>query len=236
MNNEQQEVAELIRSGKYFSEARSWFQALYIGPIAERSFFLLVAIMAGLIALVGFVALMTFLPLTERPALLVATTAPDRVIPVINRVRPTGQKLETALERFLLQEYVERRESYTAQEYAINLAFIRAHSEASVFASYDALYGAANPRSPVAILGTSGKRIATVQTIALNGATQAVVKFSTELEGVGTQPKSQWTATLTYAYSPMRTTEVTDPQTGEKDVLVEDLQFKVVSYAVSQTP
>jgi type IV secretory pathway component VirB8 len=236
MNHEQQEVAALIRSWAYFKEARSWYQVLYIGPIAERSFFLVIAVLAALVAVVGFTALVAFMPLTTRPALMLKTAEPERVVPVISRIRQAGQPLDRALERFMLREYIERRESYDAQQYTANFAFIRAQSDPSVFAAYDALYGAQNPRSPVAILGASGKRHARVESIAMVGDGQAVAKFSTELEGVGTQAKTQWTATLGYIYSPMQTTEVTDPKTGEVGLSVEHPQFRVVSYAISQTP
>lgn len=239
MTQEQQEVAEQIRSGKYFDEARGWYQALYIGPISERTFFLMVAGLAGLIALVGFIAFLMFMPITQRPGLLVRTADPDRLVMEIERIRPRAQPLERAMERFMLQTYVERRESYIPQDYEANLAFTRAQSDAPTYAAYDALYGRANPRSPVNILGAVGRRYVTVQFINVDETVEpklATVKFSTELEGVGVQAKTQWTATLGYYYSPMQPTEMEDPATGELRLTVEDPQLKVVNYAVTQTP
>lgn len=239
MSHEQQEVAEQIRTGKYFEEARAWYQTLYIGPISERAFFLIVGVLAGLIALVGIVAFAGLMPVTEHPGLLVSTQQPEIEKPVINRMRQRGQPLAVAMERFLLQSYVERRESYKWQEFETNMNFIRAHSDGPTFAGYEAIYGQANPRSPVNILGERGLRKAQTTSLHINEAVEpkiATVKFSTELEGVGTQAKTQWTATLGYYYSPMQVTEVTNSETGELSVVVEDPQLKVVNYAVTQTP
>lgn len=237
MNHEQQEVSELVRNGRYFDEARRWYQALYIAPIAERSFFLVVAGLAGLIGMVGMIAFITLMPITDRPGILLSTHDPEQVIPVIERMRQRDQPLGVAMERFFLTQYVARREGYHAATFEGNEAFVRSHSDPRAFAAYEAVYGRGNARSPVNILRDVGQRIVRIQSIQLLESTepkQAHVKFSTELEGVGTSAKTQWTATLGYYYSPP-VTEEEERQEGQP-ATVEDAQFKVVDYAVTQTP
>ncbi len=240
MGNEQQEVAELIRSGRYFDEARRWYQTMYLSPIAERCVFLLVAVVAGVIAIVGFLAVGGLLPITARPPVMIATPALDSEIPSIARLRARDKPLNAALAEFMVANYVVKRESYAAGEFAADMAFVRAHSDPTVLAGYDALYGPQNPRSPANILGQKGRRVVDLYGITLlpgeGDVRQAEVKFSTILEGIGSQAKTQWTARVSYYYSPMVVTGGVDNATGQEYLSVEEPQFKVVNYAVSQTP
>ena len=57
MNEDTEIVSNMVRDGKYFDASRSWYQTIYIGPIAERSFFLVVAglsIFVAIFASLGF--------------------------------------------------------------------------------------------------------------------------------------------------------------------------------------
>ena len=233
MSSEQQEVAELVRSGRYFDEAKAWYRTLYISPISERSFFLLIAVLAGLIGLMALMAVHSLLPLSEQPGLLVRNGDIDQRVMSLHGLRPRGNAMNPALEKFFVMQYVASRESYSPADYATDSAFVRAHSDANVLAQYNAVYGAANPRSPANILGSTGKRIVTLGEAVGHLRKQphtATVKFSTELQGVGVNAKTQWTATLSYYYSPLLT------MPGQDGLLVKDPQFKVVSYVATQTP
>ncbi len=80
MTEDYKKIAESIRSGKYFTEARGWFETVYISPVSERSFFLIIAILAGFTALFGIVAMSRLLPITKREAVLVyAGARPEEV-------------------------------------------------------------------------------------------------------------------------------------------------------------
>ncbi len=233
MSSEQQEVAELVRSGRYFDEARGWYKALYIGPISERSFFLVIAVLATLVSLMALAAVDALLPLHQQVGLLMRNPDIDRRQMSLVGLRPQGKSLNSSLEKFFVVQYVLDRESYLPVSYAADSAFVRAHSDANVLAQYDALYSPANPRSPANILGNTGKRLVSIGDVKGRLDKQfhvGTVKFSTALEGVGIEAKTQWTATVSYYYSPLRT------KYGPDGLYVQDPQFKVVSYAVTQTP
>lgn len=239
MSQEQQHVAELIRSGRYYSEARGWYEALYIGPISERSFFLVVAGLASLVALVAFIAVMGLMPITWKPAVLVRNTALDTGVPSLVPMSQRGADMNQGIVQFMVANYVGRREGYNAVEYPLNAKFVAAQSDAPTRAAYEATYGKGNPRSPVNVLGTVGQRLVTIHSITLNEAVEpklATVKFSTDITGISGGTKTEWTAVLGYYYSPMNVTDEVDQATGEEGISVEDPQFQVVNYVVSQTP
>jgi type IV secretory pathway component VirB8 len=239
MNQEQDEVAALMRSGKYYEEARSWYRSLYIGPISERSFFLLISGLAILTAFIGFIGVMMISPVRETVPMLIKTNQPDVEYPLTSALRSAGEPVDVALERFFVMQYVGSRESYDAKSYAQDSAFVRAHSDPTTANAYSAVYGSANPRSPVNVLAQTGKRqvvmlgVEMPRTPPVQGQPQtAIVKFSTELVGIGVPAKTQWTATVSYYYSPLTIAE----QPDSEELQVKDSQFQVVSYAVSQTP
>src|SRR5262245_9442337 len=129
IHKENQNIAELVRSGAYFDEARKWYQALYIGPISERTFFLIIAGLAIMVGITGMVAVVLLLPLKERPAILVANERLDDTALDLMRMRPAHAALHSGMREFMLGQYVIRRESYDAVRYSKYYAFIHAHSD-----------------------------------------------------------------------------------------------------------
>jgi type IV secretory pathway component VirB8 len=239
-SSEQAEVTDAIRSGAYFEQSRDWYRTIYIGPIPERTFFLIIALLAGLVAVGSVIALMAFLPITERPPIVLANNQINDVVPQISHIKPNkSAPLNPALMNFFVLNYVTIYETYNAKDYAANFNFIQAHSDAATFAQYATAYGSTNPQSPAAILGATGERDVTIDSIDINDKVDphtAKVNFTTELVGIPTANKTRWTATIQFYYSDLTVTEGKDPTTGETTTTIKDPQFQVVNYAVSQIP
>jgi len=239
MSDDKQAVSEMIRDGSYFDASRAWYQVLYIGPIAERSFFLIIAGLAVAVALVATVALTSLLPITERPGLILKTDRMDSTIANLTGLAPAGANVNPAMLQFFVSAYVMGREGYSAAFFASNSAFVAAHSDEATMNDYVAVYGSQNPQSPAAILGARGSRIVEIQSIAINDTVEpntATVQFTTELKGTETTSKTRWTATLQYLYSDLTVEPVIDPETGKENITTQDPQFQVVNYVLSQTP
>jgi type IV secretory pathway component VirB8 len=251
MSEDSTQVGEMIRSGRYFEESRGWYQALYIGPISERSFFLIVAGLASLIAIVGVIALMELMPITSRPGLLLPSDRIDEVKPEALALNPTHMPLNKAMEEFFVRAYIFTRESYRPKDYAANYAFVTAHSDTATANAYAILYGSTNPQSPAAMLGqTAGRHVNIISThieIAKPPADAkkpdpatllhtATVHFTTQLQGVDSDAITQWTAVMQYHYSDLKVQTTRDPATGQDSTITQDPQFQVVSYALTQTP
>lgn len=237
MDSNDQEASEMYRSGAYFEQARQWYKALYIAPIAERSFFLIVVTLAGLIGLIGFFAFVGLMPITARPGILVSNPELEDTVPSIARLRYGDQSVNDALKRYFVVQYVLSREGYTAGTFNTNRLFVTAHSDPSVTEAYAAAVGDQNPRNPAALLGAGGKRMVEILDVSIdprNDPQSAMVKFSTELGGTVTGSKTQWTATMQFHYSDAVVTETTVPETGEKTASLQEPTFQVVNYALTQ--
>lgn len=241
---DEENASEMIRQGTYFDQARQWYTAMYIGPISERSFFLLLGFLAVLVGLCGFAALIGLTPLTERPAIVMRNDRIDDVMPSLARLRGRGQTVNDALRIYMLKQYVVSRESYTAASFTKNVRFVAAHSDAGTTATYMASVGQDNPRNPVALLGAYGTRAVEIDSVVMvkpkpdqpSQPERAIVQFSTELGGSMTPAKTQWTATIDFNYSGAQVTETTNAETAEKVASLQQPEFQVVSYALTQAP
>ena len=238
MSGKPNELTELIKSGEYYRRAHEWYRAIYIGPISERSFFLIIALMAVTVSAMGFAALMYILPITDRPAIMVTNSRIDDAVPRISRLRPERAELNESLQEFFLENYVARREGYSATQYDGNYRFIQAQSDEASFADYAARYDRNNLNSPAAILGSIGSRVVTVNAINIDTSTEphvAWVSFSTDIVGINNGSHANWTAVLKYYYTEMMVTSVENPITHVELYETQDPQFKVVHYELKQS-
>ena len=249
---DEHDANELIREGRYYEQARHWYTALYIGPISERSFFLLLGCLGLLVGTLGFAAVMGLTPLTERPQVVVRNERLNDAIPSLTRLRAKGQNINEAMKTYLVKQYVISREDYHAADFTRNSNFVIAHSDPSVAANYVASVGPDNPRNPGALLGAYGTRSVALGTVtfsrvaaaqpvaageeapAASATERAIVRFSTELGGSAPVGRTQWTATIDFLYSDAVVTETTDPETGEKKATFQQPTFQVVNYVLTQ--
>ncbi len=236
-SHDDQDTSELMRQGRYFDQARQWYTALYIGPISERSFFLLLGGMAFLVGLLSLAAVIGLTPLTERPPIVVRNERLNDAIPSLLRLRASGESVNSAMRAYMVKQYVVSREDFHAADFGRNSKFVLAHSDAGTAAAYVASVGPDNPRNPAALLGAYGTRTVTLGNITFSkveGVDRAIVQFSTELGGSAPVGKTQWTATIDFNYSDAVVTETTDPESGEKKASLQQPTFQVVNYVLTQ--
>lgn len=237
MTERPEDTSQLVESGEYFERARAWYRAIYVAPISERSFFMVIAGAAAAVALVGFVGMTMLLPLTDRPAVLLSSADVDNDLPRLEKLRPSGSATHEALMRFFVGRYVLARESYAAADYAANYNFIHAQSDAPTFDRYAAIYDKSNPESPAARLGESAARAVTINSIVIDESKDpaiANVSFTTEIVGRDLPSRTNWTATLQFVFTDLVLVESVDPKTGKKTQTTEDPQFKVVDYVLTK--
>jgi type IV secretory pathway component VirB8 len=236
MSDEHKRIAQAVENGAYFEQARDWFKAVYLGPIHERTFFLIIAVMSGAVLLISLMALSALSPIAERQELIVRSHPQYyEFTPKLVRVKEADEPLNPKMAEFLAGRYVMAREAYSFGSYRPNAMFVRAHSNEEVYRGYLAAVDPANPQSPLVALGEHGQRHVVVQSASgqvAHGRYVVRVRFSTELTGIEAPEKSQWTADLEFTYKQMEVTEFKDPETGQASLTVTDPDFQVTSYAV----
>ncbi len=239
MAEQDKQIADAIRSGSYFVEARKWFEAMYIGPISERTFFLIIALLAGLVAFFSLAAVIRFMPITNRdPVLVYATDRHDDVYMTLVPLTKKGEAANHAITEFFLTQYVLAREGYFSQTFASNARFVREQSDVESYNAYATAYSPSNAASPFAGLGEYGQRLITMRSVRVDpvreGKGSAELMFTAETKGLDTASTTNWTAKLDYIYTELTTELVDNAQTGDKDLRVGDPHFQVVNYVLQQ--
>ncbi len=238
MTDESHKIADSIRSGRYFEDARAWYQAIYIGPVSERSFFLIIAALASVTALLAIVSVFSLMPLTSRPAIIIPSqSSAQDVVPRLTNLRQNREDPQQAVAQFFVLQYVAARERYAAATLQENALFVHAQSDEATYNAYLAQYDASNPQSPTVKLGRQGVVDIEVQAVRMDfkgdGGT-AEVDFTTESSGLAAPEKTRWTAMLKYRYTEMGIDMVDNTQTGAIENTFRDPKFQVVGYAVEK--
>lgn len=163
-NNEQTsddyiEIADKVRSGEYFRDARSMYDTDVHDPMAERYVYIILTLISWFIIAVSYVAWQGFFPLEPRvPFIFVTTDIVDDLPRIKTLVRYHGEEPNAALRRFLAQHYVNLREEYDAKFFDRNHNAVESLSIPKVLQEYEALISPLNPASPVSKYQRSIKR------------------------------------------------------------------------------
>lgn len=235
--SEQKEIAQKMAHGEYFQDARSWYTTLYIAPIAERSAFLVIAALAGIVSFVAILSVLDLLPITERERIIITSNRMDDTLVAVAPLREQGKPLNSALKKFFAANYVFKRENYRAMDYAKDVAFIQAHSDPAVWNQYVTTSSTQNPRSYASMLGRVGERTVQITDVQVNSKVEpnvATVKYVTDFKKVTGGTQTSWTATLSFYYTKVSIHEAPNPS-GKPELQIEDPVFNVVSYTVAQS-
>ena len=229
--------SNILANDAYFIEARQWFTDLYIAPISNRGFFLVISIFALLSLVVVFVAMLGFMPLRKETVLVVNNPQIDEVIIEARSLGLSGLELNEAFKKFMIAHYVTMREGYKAKDWDSQRAFVRAHSDDLMIAAYEAATAETNPNSYRASLQQVGERLITIRNIQItnkNDVYEAVASFSAEFKNVMNPPQSSWTATLRFQYSNMESGLLKSTNGDSEKITTTIPLFKVLSYEVVQ--
>lgn len=229
------EMRDKLQDGTYYTEARRWYDVLYISPISERIFFIVVTTCAAFVFLFAFIGLIELLPIKPRvPFVYYAKNMWDEY-PWMQRLKRPQDPIDPALMKFYITEYVRRHEGYKESDFLLNQMFIRNYSEPGIFNEYQRLIHPENPRSPIRTYGRSAALYVYVRSYDVFPNQQGEgwlgrIGYTVEVLGTGERKKTDWTANILFLYTPMKV----DPQTQEIVPEMPENPFKVLRYDVSE--
>ncbi|MCI5049102.1 MAG: type IV secretion system protein [Rickettsiales bacterium] len=238
MTSEDESIVEDFESGEYFEEARKWYNVLYIGPISERIFFIIITSISLCVFIMAFLALAYLLPLAPRIPFVYYNKDIVEDIPKMIRFKQPDEPSNPALIKYYLRTYVQMRESYSESKFLVNRSFMKYYSDERSYAEYDRLTHPTNPRSPIRRYGKFVDVEVTVDSVTYErpqlGTPKATVNFSTEVISAESRKKSNWTASIGFYYTDLIERDVIDPETGEISLDFDEPTFQVVSYDVRE--
>jgi len=157
MENEQSaedyiEIADKIRSGEYFRDARAMYDIDVHSPMSDRYWYLFITLVSLIITVVAIVAWLGFFPLNNRVPFIFAT---NNILDDYPRVKSLlnyrGENPNTALQRYLAQNYVRLREEYDASLFDRSHNAVLSLSTKEVAKEYERDISPLNPESPITL-------------------------------------------------------------------------------------
>jgi type IV secretory pathway component VirB8 len=146
------EIANKIRSGEYFRDARAMVDIDIHEPMSDRYWFLFITIMSFLTTGVAIIAWLGFYPLKPKVPFIFAT---NDVLEDYPRVTPLqsfrGEDPNAALQRHLVKHYTKLREEYNADYFDRNHNAVGQISSPDVLDEYERFVSPLNHKSPVSL-------------------------------------------------------------------------------------
>jgi type IV secretory pathway component VirB8 len=115
---EKRHMQELVKSGKYYDNMKSWYNLKYLAPASERSYLLIIAIACIFACVLAFKALINMLPVHQGRAVFVEVED-SRYFPQQYKISRQNDSDEIAKQRVFqiyLVKFVEAYESYTLKK------------------------------------------------------------------------------------------------------------------------
>lgn len=239
MPEQHRHTVEKIKSGAYFSEALTWYDAVYHAPIITKAYSVVVTMVAiGAIwfAVSGLIELMPIS--TQEPFVMVVKDLENfetSMKPLTNR---TGDANKALLD-FFVSDYVKNRESYNYSKFSVYSARIRAQSNDEAYSEYKRDQNTGNAESPVVRFEAHTIRTVKVTGIRYNTEpefedatttpTTAIVSFEASESGPkGTRDTTE-RVKLTFNATPV--------EVNQEDYSITPMQFQVTRYeALEDSP
>ncbi|GEM_PF-4747005 len=226
-----------VEDGSYFLHARRWYDVIYLLPIADRFFFILVTSISLFTFVVSILALMRLMPLA--PAEPFLYYSPDAVN-LLPRIIPLQDGLENpdfALKKYLLSSYVQRRESYSRAKVINNASMIMNNSDAETYRIYRQFMDTANANSPIVVYGAYAERKIRVENVLFIPSRKnnniAEVTFAADIYSAGEVQTSYHKARMEFSYQPIMVQRNTNAE-DERALKVTPMKLVVTGYQVKK--
>jgi type IV secretory pathway component VirB8 len=204
-----EEVSEKVDSGSYFEESKKFYDLLYHSPMSERSCYVIVILVGLLIFWISVQSFLSIFPLRPNIPFIISSRDVFEELPMMEKLSYGGEDKNQAVMRYLIRNYVERREFYNffkPENMETNFYNIRYHSARDVLVEYRDFLKPESPSSPYSVLGNETSRSVKINSIrwSSNGPNSysAVVDFTEQLTGKRKSFSPEWTAELSYTYIP----------------------------------
>lgn len=221
---EQQRIAEKVKSGEYFREARGMYDTSVHDPMAERYLYVFITALSIITLLIALYASHALYPLNTSVPFIVSS---NNIVDDLPRIRSLlaykGEKPNDAIQRFMVTNYVLFREEYDIDTFDRNISGIKLQSAEPLVKEFMQQIDPRNPESPITLYQRhSTRRVAISSSRLLGDGNEMEVYYIATVEGKGEVKKSRWKANVTFKYSGI----ALDEETGK----VVPMKFLVTQY------
>lgn len=216
------DIADKVRTGEYFREARKMYDLAVHDPMAERYTYVFLTSISLIILLIAVSAMQSLYPLQSQVPLIFDTNDPIEDQPHIQKLQfskadPAGE----AVLRFMVKHYIEIREEYDIATFDRDVNGVKSQSSEEVFREFQTQINPRNPEGPISLYQRHSKRRINILTTkrlpdSMEVIFDAIVESRTEVK------KTRWRANIAFKY--------TGIELDEKGEKVKPVNFVVTKY------
>lgn len=170
------QIAEDIRSGKYFVEAKNWYNRIFVRNAVTSAATYLYAYIAVTMLLFSLFSLFMIFPVSS--SVKIVKFEQDTLNFETHVTKIDAYNPEPSVIKFLCKTYVENRESYTQLGFQANYRFVWQSSSDDVFRDYYSQMQTSNQNSPIVLTQNGGKIVVNVTNIKIKSNNTASVEFT----------------------------------------------------------
>ena len=214
-------IAEKVRTGEYFREARGMYDTAIHDPMAERYMYVFITSVAVCVLLIALIAVQGLYPLQSAVPLIYITHDFYEDIPHVKSVQTyKNEDPGEALLRFLVKNYVIVREEYDIATFDRDVNSVKSQSSDDVYKEFQQFIDPHNPESPITTYQRHSKRrISVLKTRRLPDGMEVI--FQADVDSRTEVKRSHWRANLSFQYSGVELDEKTDKVTPMSFVVTE---------------
>lgn len=216
------EIADKVRTGEYFREARRMFDVSVHDPMSERYMFLFITVLSLLVLMIAVSAMQSLYPLNAQVPLMFYAHDVTEDLPRIKKLQISREDDPSeAMLRFLVEHYVQMREDYEISSFDRNVSGVKSQSTEEVYREFQDYINPRNPEGPINLYQRHSRRYITVLYTKRLPESMEVV-FDATVESRSSVKKSRYRANIAFKYSGL--------ELDEKDKSVKPVSFLVTKY------
>lgn len=175
-------ISEDIESGKYFTEARSWFNKVHLQPLSEIFVMFIVLSALAFMLFTLLVNIYGVFPVTTKVKTVVFMPNTINYYPTLKKIGEKNKTTREVVAQYLCKRYVIAREAYDYPKLSSSYNFIFRSSSKQLFDEYYQALALSNPDSPIVLYKDQNTVTVDIneETIQTDNGT-GVIKFTTNL-------------------------------------------------------
>ncbi|XVN42564.1 MAG: VirB8/TrbF family protein [Candidatus Rickettsia vulgarisii] len=196
-------VQDYIKSGEYFTDARSWYNSTYMYPLIQRSVVLLLTVIILVLFIVLAITTNNLLPIDRqvRYAIAAKSLKNATIIPADH----ISKDPISSIADIMIKNYVIHRESYDYDLLAPQFNFVQNNSTRIIFIQFANYMNIDNPLSPVMRYQRNLRRSVNVVLVKYKANNEADVIFTSLVKNISNEilENMVWQATISFEIDPI---------------------------------
>ena len=196
---------DYIESGEYFKDAKTWYRFRYIYPFSQRSFMLILFIIASILFCSVLFHIYGLFPLKTPVSYYIKSDDLSSKSAQVTRAEGISGDSLGSIADVLIRNYVKSRESYDYEKLKDQFTFIKNNSTRIVFRKFYNFMNIDNAESPVLKYQNNILRRVTIESVSYPAKSKAVVHFNSKsnARGGAMVENSDWNVNIQYEIDPI---------------------------------